>query len=121
MLCLLNFSCISNPNQSQSYCFHTKVKYCFLLTVTSKTVNGEIQDPSKKTYDDGAKWMCTSPRYNIVHGKCLIISFGIGNDARFEYSMAVNFSCEVRRKTNEISVLLFLWNICRGGKIPIYM
>lgn len=43
----------------------------------------------------GEKWVCMSPRFNIIPGHCLVYSFGIAKDFSFDDDMGKRFNCKV--------------------------
>ncbi|KAK8399367.1 hypothetical protein O3P69_003467 [Scylla paramamosain] len=48
-----------------------------------------------RTYFSGEKWMCMDDRFRVEPGRCVVLSFGIGEDFSFDDDLDKRFQCNV--------------------------
>ena len=52
------------------------------------------------TFFDGEKWVCMDQRFKVETGRCVVLSFGIGNDFSFDDDLDKRFNCKVIPNTH---------------------
>nr|XP_053629711.1 uncharacterized protein LOC128686706 [Cherax quadricarinatus] len=79
---------LNNPDEFYAYIYNRQ-----LPCDKPVMVGGELK--SHPPYMVGEKWVCMSKTYNIVPGRCIVLSFGILQDFSFDDDMDQRFNCKV--------------------------
>lgn len=69
------------------------------------------QKDAKPPNIQGRKWVCMSPRFNIVPGHCVALSFGIDKDFSFDDDLDHRFNCKVTSFYLHIIIHSFIYSL----------